>query len=71
MNANEEWVEIYRSSNIAKIDLVKSILEGDGIPCMTFDENTATWSPWMGFQARLMVSISNKQRAKELIEGMI
>ncbi len=71
MYANEEWVEIYRSSNIAKIDLVKLILKGDGIPCMTFDENTVTWSTGMGFQARLMVSISNKQRAKELIEGMI
>ena len=35
---------------------------------MTFDENTVTWSPGMGFQARLMVSISNKERAKELIE---
>ncbi len=71
MDAKEEWVEIYRSSNIAEIDLARSILEGDGIPCKIFDENITIWSPWMGFEARLMVSISNKERAKELIEGMV
>lgn len=36
---------------------------------MTFDENITSWSPGMGFEARLMVSISDKERARELIEG--
>lgn len=65
-NNEIQLVEVYESSNLRNIDIIQSMLEGKGIPCVVED-----FSASYGIKARnkIKVTLENQSKAINIIKG--
>ena len=72
MNKREKLVEVYRSSNEMEAQVIKSLLDSYGIPCLLKSNAAASVHMFavdgLG-EVRVMVLDSMAEKARELIKG--
>ncbi len=72
MSKGEKFVEVYRSSSEMEAQVIKSLLDSYGIPCLLRSNAAPSVHMFtvdgMG-EVRVMVAASMAERARELIRG--
>ena len=72
MNRDEKLVEVYRSPNEMEAQVIKSLLDSFGIPCLLKSNAAASVHMFavdgMG-EVRVMVLDSMAEKAREIIRG--
>lgn len=68
----EKLVEVYAGTNI-DVQMVKQILEKEGVKCFIKDEALGTWVPWQaapGGAGAIKITVPEKEakKAKEILE---
>ena len=68
MSSKEKLVEVYQSTGEMEAQVIKSLLESDGIPCLLQSQTSP--SVHVGIdKVKVMVWDSIAERARELIAG--
>jgi hypothetical protein len=68
-----EWVTVASGLNPIQANVIKSILEGDGIDVTLLDENLTSIQPFYGNAlggVKVQVQKKDSERASELIEEL-
>jgi hypothetical protein len=68
MDANEPVV-IYTTKNLAEAEILRTVLEGEGIPCDLEGENQASFAGV--FDIRLLVRAWDEERARRFLASHV
>jgi hypothetical protein len=62
--------EIYSTSSLVEVDIIKSFLESRGIKCLIWDKNIATSLPAVIYSSGIRLAVDEKDYnlAKEIIQ---
>lgn len=65
--------EVYSTPSLSEADIIKSLLEANGIRCMLRDKNIATSYPAVTFYTgvKVMVSDEDYEVAKEVLQDYL
>lgn len=69
---NEEWVEVFITSDSIEAEIIKDLLESGGIPVVLRSSKVGPYPVNIGKmgEIRILVRIEDKDMAEKVIEGI-